>query len=291
MTRFNVAFACLFFAALTASHAAPIALTDDRGVAVRLDRPAQRIVTLAPNLTELAFAAGAGPALVGVSDFSDAPPAAKELPVVASARGVDVERLVALEPDLVLAWTSGNRPADLVRIQQLGIPVVATEPRRILDVPRILRIIGRAAGSGAAAEVSARSFEDELARLRSRYAGAREVSVFYQVWEQPLITIGGTHLIDEVIRSCGGRNVFGNAKPLAPEVSLESVIAADPEVILVSGMEAGEADPWARFPHLRAVARGNVYRIDAALVERASPRLVMGVAQVCEKLDRARRLP
>ncbi len=255
---------------------------------MRLDRPAHRIVTLAPNLTELAFAAGGGPAVIGVSDFSDYPPEAKRLPIVASAAAVDLEEILKLKPDLVLAWKSGNRPADLERIEKLGIPVIATEPQRIADVPRITRMIGRAAGTGAAAEASARAFETEVASLMRRYAGAAEVTVFYQVWERPLVTIGGTHIIDEVIRFCGGRNVFGNLKPLAPEVSLESVIAADPDVILIGdGPESG-IGRWARLPALRAVARDRVYVIDATRVERASPRLAAGVADVCEKLTRAR---
>lgn len=255
---------------------------------MRLDRPAHRIVTLAPNLTELAFAAGGGSAVIGVSDFSDYPPEAKRLPIVASAAAVDLEEILRLKPDLVLAWKSGNRPADLERIEKLGIPVIATEPQRIADVPRITRMIGRAAGTSAAAEASARHFEAEVARLRSRYAGAAEVTVLYQVWERPLVTIGGTHIIDDVIRFCGGRNVFGNLKPLAPEVSLESVIAADPDVILIGDGPQNGIGRWARLPALRAVARDRVYVIDATRVERASPRLAAGVADVCEKLSRAR---
>lgn len=270
-----------------ATHAASVALTDDRGVTVELERPAQRVVTLAPSLTELAFAAGAGPAVVGVVAYSDYPPAAANLPVVASSGGIDVEGVLAVKPDLVLAWRSGNRPADLARLEKLGIPVLVTEPRRLADVPRILRLIGRAAGTEAAAEAAARAFEADLAALRAQYAGAREVSVFYQVWERPLRTIGGAHIIDEAIRVCGGRNVFADLQPLAPEVTLESVIAADPQVILYGG-EEGAPRSWARLASLRAVAQGRVYAIDASLVERPTPRLALGVAQICERLARAR---
>jgi iron complex transport system substrate-binding protein len=269
-------------------HAASVTLIDDRGVTVRLERPAQRIVTLAPSLTELAFAAGAGQAVVGVAAYSDYPPAANRLPVVASSGGVDLEGLLAVKPDLVLAWRSGNRPTDLERLEQLGIPVLATEPRQLADVPRMLRLIGQAAGTGTSDEAAAQAFETNVAGLRARYADARAVTVFYQVWERPLRTIGGAHIIDEVIRVCGGRNVFAELKPLAPEVSLESVIAADPDVVLTGDGEGTGVPAWARQAHLRAVKEGHVYGIDADLVERATPRLAQGVGQVCERLARAR---
>jgi iron complex transport system substrate-binding protein len=268
-------------------QAAPVVLTDDRGTAVRLDQPAQRIVALAPNLTEIAFAAGAGPAVVGVAAFSDYPPAAARLPVVASASGVDLEALLAVKPDLVLAWHSGNRAADVQRIESLGIPVLVTEPRRLADVPRIVRLVGHAAGTGPAAAATAQAFEAELASLQAGNRDAREVTVFYQVWERPLRTIGGPHIIDEMIRVCGGRNVFHDLKVLAPEVTLESVIAADPDVVLTASTERG-VPTWARTANLRAVREGHVYSVDATLVERATPRLAQGVAQICERLSRAR---
>lgn len=274
--------------ALHAGAAAPITLIDDRGRSVRLPGPAQRIVTLAPHLTELAFAAGAGAALVGVAAHSDFPPEAAELPSVASASGLELERLVELKPDLVLAWKSGNRPSDVQRLEALGYPVFITEPSKLDDVPRLLRAIGQLAGTATQAERAALDYERELARLGAHYSKRRSVSVFYQIWDRPLMTIGGSHLITQVIRFCGGRNVFDGITLLAPEVSLESVMAADPDVILVGGGDEGGKGPWPRLPALRAVSAGRVYRVDAALVERATPRLVQGVAEVCEKLERAR---
>ena len=271
-------------------HAAPVTLTDDRGVTVQLARPAQRVVTLAPSLTELAFAAGAGPAVVGVVAYSDYPPAAANLPVVASSGGIDVEGVLAVKPDLVLAWRSGNRPADLARLEKLGIPVLVTEPHRLADVPRILRLIGRAAGTEASAESggAARS-KPELAALRARYAGAREVTVFYQVWERPLRTIGGAHIIDEAIRVCGGRNVFADLQPLAPEVTLESVIAADPEVVLSAAETSGA--PVLGAPRVAACRqrRAGYTPSTRRWWSVRTPRLAQGVAQICERLARVRR--
>lgn len=283
-----MALALLALLAATPALAA-LEFTDDRGVRVRLDRPAQRIVALAPNLTELAFAAGAGAGVVGVAAYSDYPAQATHLPVVASSAGIDLERVLAAKPDLVLAWGSGNRPADVQRLEGLGIPVLVTEPRRLSDVPRVVRLIGRAAGTEPSAEAAASAFEAELAGLRARYRGAHEVTVFYQVWERPLRTIGGAHIIDEMIRVCGGRNVFADLEPLAPEVAIESVIAADPDVLLTAdGERAAGVPSWARTAALRAVREGRVYSVDATLVERSTPRLAQGVAQICERLARAR---
>ncbi|HQR51726.1 MAG TPA: cobalamin-binding protein [Burkholderiales bacterium] len=273
---------------LVATTARATEIIDDRGVSLRLARPAQRIVTLAPSLTELAFAAGAGAAVVGVAAYSDYPAEAARLPIVASSGGIDLEGVLAAKPDLVLAWGSGNRPADVQRLEGLGIPVLVTEPRRLSDVPRIVRLLGQAAGTGKAAEPVAQAFDAELAGLRTANSGAREVTVFYQVWDRPLRTIGGTHIIDEMIRLCGGRNVFTDLRLLSPEVALESVMAADPDVLLTAGTGRVEVPAWARTVNLRAVREGHVYNVDPTLVERATPRLAQGVVQICERLARAR---
>ncbi len=267
---------------------AAVELTDDRGVSVRLEQPPQRIVTLAPNLTELAFASGAGAAVVGVAAYSDYPAEAARLPVVASSGGIDLERVLTVKPDLVLAWKSGNHMSDVLRLEKLGIPVLVTEPNRLSDVPRMVRLIGRAAGTEPSAEAAARAFEVELAALRDRYREARELTVFYQVWERPLRTIGGAHIIDEMIRICGGRNVFADLDLLAPEVAIESVMAADPDVLLTAGNDRTGVPSWARTAKLRAVREGHVYNVDATLVERSTPRLVQGTAQICDRLARAR---
>jgi len=221
-------------------EAQQVSVIDDRGTRVTLAAPAQRIVALSPHLAELAFAAGAGNRLVGAARHSDFPPAVRDLPQTGDAARVDFERVALLKPDLVLAWSSGNPAGDLARVEQLGFAVFVTEPARLADVPRLLRAIGELAGSRPAAEKAAAGFEREIATLRARNAHAARVRVFYQIWHKPLLTVNGAHVISDVIALCGGENVFADLSQLTPTISLESVLAARPEVILGGG-SAGEA--------------------------------------------------
>lgn len=274
---------CLLLAAQQ-SPAQTVAATDDRGRTLRLPAPARRIVALAPNLAELAFDAGAGAALVGVVRGSDYPAQVSALPAVGDAAGIDLERVVALRPDLVLAWLSGNRASDLERIERLGVPVFAAEARRLRDVPATLRRIGALAGTAAQAERAALGFERRLAQIASR-PSPRQPSVFVQIWDSPLMTVNAQHLITDVLAACGARNAFAGLPALAGSVDVEAVLSADPDVILVaapSGRDATAA--WRRFPNLRAVRAGRLVQIDPDLITRASPRILEGVERVCAQV-------
>jgi iron complex transport system substrate-binding protein len=287
--RLALTLACLLWP--LASPAA-IDLVDDMGDALHLDAPARRIVSLAPHLTELVFAAGAGPALVAVVDYSDHPPEARSLPSVGSYTRVDLEAVAAHRPDLVIAWRSGNPPTQIERLRALGIPVYVNESRELAAVAHTLRQIGRLAGTGAAAEAAASGFEQRQARLQARYAARPPVDVFYEIWNQPLMTINGEHLISKAISLCGGRNVFAPLALLAPKIGTEAVLVADPEAIVASGM--GEARPewlddWRKWPQLRAVQRDNLFFIPPELIQRHTPRILDGAEQLCEQLEIARQ--
>lgn len=270
---------------------AEIRVTDDTGRSVMLPRPAQRIVSLAPHLTELLFAAGAGKQVVGAVSYSDYPAEAKALPRVGGYTSVDLEAVAALKPDLVIAWKSGNRNAHLDRLAALGIPVFVNEPRHLDDVARSLRTLGQLAGTDAAAEQAASQFGQRRDALRVRYAERPRVPMFYQIWNQPLMTINGEHLISDVIRLCGGENVFASLTQLAPNIGVEAVLAANPEVIVASGM--GESRPewldqWKRWPALQATVAGNLYFIPPEIVQRHTPRILDGAQRLCEQLEEAR---
>jgi iron complex transport system substrate-binding protein len=270
---------------------ARIDLVDDSGAPVRLDAPAKRIVSLAPHATELLYAAGLGPALVGVSAYSDYPPAARALPSVGSLSALDLERIVGLKPDLVVAWGSGGSPAATSALRRMGIAVFVSDPRALADIAANLRKLGQLGGQPAQGEAAAHSFESGLAELRARYAGRRELSVFYQIWDEPLITVNGSHSLSEVLRLCGGRNVFADLPALAPTVSLESVLGANPQVIFASGSDAQRPpflDHWRRWPQLRAALGGALYDIPPDLVQRPTPRLLEGATRICAALDAAR---
>jgi len=250
--------------------------------------PAQRIVTLAPHLAELVFAAGAGGQLVGTVAWTDYPPPAAALPHIGDAFRIDLEALAALQPDLVLGWRGGNPDHLLEQLEQRGYRVVALEPRRLDDIGRHLVEIGELAGTAGAAREAAAIYRVELYGLRRAQAGKPELRVFYQVSWRPLYTVGGKQLISEIIALCGGRNVFADLGELAPAVAMEAVIARDPEVILTAEGQHVDLDEWRRWPSISAVARGHLYTVDGDLVARPSPRILEGTRQVCAALDRAR---
>ena len=271
--------------------AAEIRLMDDAGRVVSLRQPARRIISLTPHLTELLFAAGAGSRIVGTAEFSDYPPAARSIPRVGDSAELDLERILALKPDLILVWQDGNAQRQLEKLLRLGIPVFYNEPRRLPDIARAIEQFGRLAGTEAVALPAAHAFLARLAELRQRYAGRAPVRVFYQVWEQPVMTINGEPLISHVIKLCGGENVFAGLKSLTPEISTEAVLAADPEAIVGVRAEPGQPgnlEQWKRWPRVLAVARDNLFAIDPDLISRDTPRILQGAAQLCADLATAR---
>src|SRR5690606_22887585 len=221
----------LVLALAAAGVGAALTVTDDAGRAVTLPGPAQRIVSLAPHITELLFAAGAGEHIVAVGSYSDHPPAARALPQVGSSSGIDVERLLASRPDLVIAWQSGNGERTIARLRTLGLTVFVSEPRRLEDIPRTLMQFGQLAGTKVVAEPAAQTFLVRQRELAERYSQRPLVAVFYQIWNQPLMTVNGEQMISQLIELCGGRNIFAKLPTLAPQVGLEAVLAADPEAI------------------------------------------------------------
>lgn len=270
---------------------AEISVLDDTGREVVLDGPAQRIVSLAPHITELLFAAGAGAQLVGVSEFSDYPKAARAIARTGGGGGLDLEVIIALQPDLVVAWQSGNPEAGIERLRAFGIPVFISEPRRLGDVPVTLLRLGQLAGTGAEASLQAAAFTRRHEGLMEKYAGQSAVRVYYQIWDRPLMTVNGEHLISDVIRLCGGDNVFSGLPALAPQINVEAVLAADPDVIIVGSDNAGpsaELQAWTQWPVMNAVAQDQLYTIRRELLVRHSPRILDGAEQLCGILEKVR---
>lgn len=276
---------------LLAWPAVAVTVHDDLGSPVALPHPAQRIVSLAPHVTEILFAAGAGERVVGAVNFSDWPPAARALPQIGGAGAIDLEGLLALHPDLVVAWQSGNGARLIERLRALGLTVYVSEPRELADIPRTLERLGALAGSTETARRRAEAFRAGLAALETRYRDRAPVRVFYQVWHQPLMTVNGKHLISQVIRLCGGRNVFAELEPLAATVSIEAVLAAQPEVIIASGVgeeRPSSLDAWRRWDELPAVRQGQLYALPPDLIQRHSPRILDGAEMMCRQLEQAR---
>jgi len=284
--------AFIFLLALTATSAhADIAVRDDGGQVVRLAQAPKRIVSLAPHATELLFEVGAGARIVGAVSHSDYPEEAKRISRVGGYRSLDMEAIAALKPDLIVAWPSGNTPAQVEKLKQLGLPIYLSDPKRIADIASALERIGTLTGHAASGQQAAARFNRQYTALRTTYAGRPPVRVFYQLWNNPLITVSGDQIIGDAIRLCGGENIFASLPTLTATVSLEAVLQADPEVIVASGMAAQRPpwlDDWKRWPRLQAAKNDQLHFIPADWINRASPRLLQGAEQLCKILDGAR---
>lgn len=291
MKRLNAAILLSAGLLAAASASAEVVVRDETGAELRLADPARRIVSLAPHVTEVLFAAGAGDRVVGTTDYSDYPTAAKALPRVGGYSRIDLEAVAALKPDVVVGWESGNSAATIAKLRGLGIKVYLTQPNRIEDIAGSLERMGRLAGTEKEADAAAARFRERLAQLQSRYAARPKLRVFYQIWKQPLMTVNGRQIISDAMRVCGGENIFAELPTLAPTVTTEAVIAANPDVVVASGM--GEARPewlddWRRWPSMTAVAKDNLYFIPPELIQRHTPRILEGTEKLCQHLETAR---
>lgn len=270
---------------------AEVQVRDDYGNEVKLAAPAQRIVSLSPHLTELLYAAGAGERMVGALEYSDYPPEARALPRVGSEAGIDLEAVLALRPDLVVAWPNAGSRRAVDRAADLRLAVFRSEPRELDDIARTLERFGVLAGTEEHARRAAQAFRGQVAALDRRYSKRAPVRVFYQVWNRPLLTVNGEHVISKVIRLCGGRNVFADLPVIAPEVDREAVLRANPQVIVASGPDGARPvwlDEWLAFPGLAAARQGDLYAIPPELIQRHTVRIVQGAERLCGLLEGVR---
>lgn len=275
----------------TAAVASGVRAIDDTGAVVSLPAPAQRVVSLAPHATELLFELKAGDRIVGTVETSDWPPAARALPRVGDSRAIDLERIVALQPDLVVTWPY-TAPAQVERLRARGIPVFTTDPKTVEGIGAGLERLGILVGDGARGKAAATAFNRRVEELRQASSGRRNLTAFYEIWPSPLYTIGNGHLISQALAICGGVNVFANSTLPAPVVSAEAVLAARPEVVIAATDDAVRPDwldEWRRWPQLPATVLGNLYVVDANLLHRPGPRFIEGVEQLCRVFDGARR--
>ena len=264
---------------------------DDTGKKLCISAPAQRVITLSPGATELVFAAGAGNKVVAVVNYSDYPPAALKLPSVGSHTRVDMEALMALNPDLVVTWVTGNPPAQVELLQELGVPTFAIEPHTFAGVSSVIERLATLAGTEQEGFAEAERFRVGIASLTKQYLGVEPITVFYQVWEKPLMTVNNEHLIGKVLKLCGGVNVFGDMQRLIPRISAEVVLEADPDAVLtgsVDGVSDDQLDEWKTYVGLNAVEKNNLFFVPASLISRPTPRLLEATEIICEKLENAR---
>ncbi|AMO69419.1 periplasmic-binding protein [gamma proteobacterium BDW918] len=273
------------------SALADICVQDDSGAEVCLSKPAQRIIALSPGATELIYAAGGGDQVIAAVSYCDYPEAAKALPRVGSYNRFDQEAILAQKPDLLIAWIEGNPAEQLAKLKSLGLTIYYTQLNDFDDVSSSLERLGKLAGSETQAKLAADKFRAGIAELEDRYSQSAPVTVFQQIWSNPLMTVNNEHIISEATRICGGMNVFGNLPNLSARIDNEAVLAADPEAIIAGGM--GEEnrdwlDEWLRFSGLTAVRRNNLFFIPPSTIQRPTPRLLEGTTLLCQHLETAR---
>jgi iron complex transport system substrate-binding protein len=269
-----------------------IEVLDDAGTRITLPHSARRIITLAPNLAELVYAAGAGQQLVAVGRYSDYPEAVKKLPLVGDAFALNLERIATLQPDLVLVWHSGTperqRSALKALAQRRGFAVFESEIRSVQDIGRTLERIGQLSGTQGTASAQAAQIDAQWQALGQQYAQVAPVRVFYQVWDAPLMTFNGQHIVSQAIRLCGGVQGFDALPALTPTVSREAVLAFNPQTILGGGETANAMAAWKKLPQLAAVQHTQLHTINAALLTRMGPRFVQATAELCGTIALAR---
>ena len=282
--------ALLSLTAISMTANAAITVRDDDGNVITLAKPAQRIVAMSPHVTELLFAAGGGERIVGAVTYSDYPEAAKKIPRIGTNRQIDMERVIAMKPDLIVAWMHGSSERQIDTLRQLGIPIFHSEPLKLDGIADNVQRLGQLLGTENVAQPAAAQIRAQFAALTKQYASRPPVRMFYQVWDKPLYTLSGGSIVTDAMRVCGGVNIFADLKVTAPVVSIEGVLQADPEAIFgTAEKDYGGVTLWKQYTTMKAVRNGNLFALDGELLNRAGPRMVDGTRAMCEMLEQARQ--
>ena len=288
--KITMLLAALVAGVLPIAAQAAIMVKDDAGLNVTVNKPAMRVISIAPSVTELLFAAGGGSQVVGAVNYSDYPEAAKRIPRIGSNREIDMELLISLKPDLIVAWRHNSSERQIEMVRKLGIPVFQSDPQKLDEIPDSVLRLGQLMGTDAVAKPVAAQLREQLANLRVKYANRSPVRTFYQVWDKPLYTLSGKHILTDAMHLCGGVNIFDKLSVTAPIVTLESVLQENPEVIIATAEKNyGGVDLWKPYGTLTAVRNKNLFMLDGHLLNRAGPRMIQGTAAMCEVLEQARQ--
>ncbi len=266
-----------------------ITVVDDAGRKVTLAHVPRRIVSIAPGATEMLFAAGAGERVIATSEFSDEPAAAKKIPRIGDSNAIDIERVVALQPDVVVVWEGGSNLAQVNRLESLHVPLYRQKLEKLADIPVSLRRLGALADTRAVADKAALDIEARLARLEKRYGKTTGPTVLLEVWNRPIYTVGGTHMMTDSLRLCGARNVFADLKDQGPSIDTEAIIGRDPEIIVAvapPGVAAEWLAEWKRFGTMRAVKNGRLIPFEDQRLTRLGPSAIAGTEALCEAINK-----
>lgn len=282
---------CLLLTSVAGNALGAVTLEQADGSTLILPRSAERVVTLAPNLAELLFAAGAGQKLKAVVEYSNFPAEVTRIPRVGDAFRLDLERIVNLDPDLVVAWQSGNPQAALQKLQSLGLKVLQIEILSPEDIADTVETLARATGTEDTGFEAAAHLRHKITSLRNDNRDKPVVDYFYQVATRPLYTVNGEHIISRGLELCGAKNVFADLASLAPQINRESVLLADPRVMIAAddGQGSRSLETWNEWPRMRAVAGQNMLYLPADQISQATPRFLDSIGFACDYFDRVRQ--
>jgi len=290
MLRLLALSSLLLAASVPAPSATPgFTVVDDAGRKVTLARVPQRIVSIAPGATEMLFAAGAGQRVIATSEFSDEPAEAKKIPRIGDSNAIDMERVVALQPDVVVVWEGGSNAAQVNRLESLHVPLYRQKVEKLTDIPVSLRRLGALADTRAIADKAALDIETRLARLEKRYGKSTGPTVLLEVWNRPIYTVGATHMMTDSLRLCGARNVFADLKDQGPSIDTEAIIGRDPDIIVAvapPGVAREWLAEWKRFGTMRAVKNGRLVPFEDQRLSRLGPSAIAGTEALCEAINR-----
>lgn len=266
--------------------AAPVLVTDDRGRHLKLATPAKRIISLGPSMTELLFAVGAGEQVIAVDRASDFPPRVTNLPRVGDVTGLQLESILAMQPDLLVVWDSGFHSSALVSIEE-RIPVYYAEPRRLVDIATTMQRLAVLSGHDPEGRLASDKFLRRLDLLQSKYRHSQRITGFYQVWRQPLLSIGKTHVIADVLALCGIENIFADSNLIVPHVDIESVLQRHPQLV-ITGSKNQDMESQLFWETWLSPDEFTLLHVDPELLARHSPRILDGAEQLCEQVERIR---
>lgn len=275
----------LYFSSIALTN---ISVVDDMGEKIELSESAQNIISLSPGLTELIYYAGGGKLLKGVVSYSDYPESAKKIPQIGSYNSIDIEKIVALKPDLVVSWKSGNPTLQISKLKKLGLKVYTSELRDFKDISSTLKRLGKLMGTVNTAEKSSIDFKMRFNALKKRFPQSKhKKNVFIQIWNQPLMSINGTHLISKIVEFCNGNNIFHETTQLTLSLDVETIIQQNPDVIIAT--REGELGlswlaRWKKWKFMNAVKNEQLFTVNPDHVVRHTPRVLDGIEQVCSYL-------
>jgi vitamin B12 transport system substrate-binding protein len=256
-----------------------------------VERRQQRIIALSPHSVELIYLLGAGDRIIATTSFADYPEAAKSIPVIGGYNGIQIEKALALEPDLIVAWEGGNKADDLVQLERLGLKVYRSQTRNLAGIADEILNLGKLMDLEERAKAEADSFIDRLATIKAANTGKPPVAFFYQLWSEPLRTMAGKSWINEMLTGCGGRNIFDESAGDYPQVSMETVLEREPDAIIIPshhGHGSGEGDFWQKWPEIPAVKNKHIYYVNGDILHRFSVRALDGMQTICALFDQVR---